>query len=344
MGRAWLACGWRPVWRAVIPVAGITLLLGPFAGSATTLGSATVGVNRISGNPASQEIVIPAGATTFETPAANLAASLGLPNEPPSLRAEARAVAGIDLPAGAFYGTISTFANLEAPGTTSRASARSFVQYEETFQVLSDSLPDGTLVDVQFDLLLRHRGSLGASGIGACCSIRSVYEFAVEGNMTPYDSYYAYLPRTGSFGILAGGIDDEPIELRFGPYSAPAFVGGGFFLGFSFEIESLAVASAQFDPDDQRYKPGRSEAAGSAAVFLATEVTPAASGFAAARAPAGSAYLFSPGGGFTLPGIEAFDPANLDAHWLQPVVLPEPSTAILVALGLAGLAARRRSG
>lgn len=327
-------------WAAGLAVAALSPVAMPGAARAIILGGAAVGVNRIGGNPGSQEFPMIAGLTDYETPVASLSASLGFPNQPPSLRANARAVAGIDLARGAFYGTLSTFSRMETPGTSSRASANSAVRLEDTFQVLSDTLPTGTLVDVSFDLLLRFRGTAGAGGHGACCSILTTYEFWVEGNMSPYDSSYAALHRTGSFGTLAGGIGDDPIELSFGRYSAPAFVGGNFYLGVNFELNSLAVANAQYDPDVNRNVPGQSEAAGSASLFLSTEVTPA--GGAAARAQAASAYLYSSAGGFALPGAEAFEPANLHSYWLAPVPVPEPATTTLVMLGLAALGARGR--
>lgn len=330
-------------WWAGLAWVGVTLSLALPAARAqatSTLGGATVSVNRIGGQPGTQELPIPSGATDFETPVANLSANLSFPNEPPFLRAQARAVAGIDLSRGAFYGTISTFARNELPGEASRAVATSTVIRQETFQVLSDTLPAGTLVDVNFDLRIRFRGSAGATGLSACCSILSTYEFSIEGNFVPYESSYSYLPRTGSRGILAGGINGDAVELSFGRYSAPAFVGGGFFLGVQLEVHSVALATARYDPQSQRYVPGQSEASGSASLFLATEVTPAVG--AAARAQAGSAYLYSQEGGFALPGAEAFDAANFDAHWLEPVPVPEPGTAALLALGLAALSARAR--
>jgi hypothetical protein len=338
MGSLAISRGWR---LGLAAVAFGMLAAAPDV-RASTLGGATVSVNRLAGQPGIQELPIPAGAIDFETPVASLSANLGFPNEPPFLRAQARAVAGIDLSRGAFYGTISTFARNESPGEASRASAHATVVRQETFQVLSDTLPAGTLVDVNFDLRIRFRGSAGATGLGTCCSILSTYEFSIEGNLVPYDSSYAYLPRTGSAGILAGGINGDAIELSFGRYSAPAIVGGSFFLGVYFEVESVASATAVYDPQSKRYVPGQSEASGSASLFLATEVTPAAG--AAARAQAGSAYLYSQAGGFALPGAEAFDAANLDAHWLAPVPLPEPGTAALLALGLAVLSARARRG
>lgn len=191
---------------------------------------------------------------------------------------------------------------------------------------------------------LRHdRARYVATGFGACCSIASTYELEVVG--LAQEPPFAELPRTYASGVLADGVDDDPIELRFGRYSASASVGGSFYLEIFFEVKSEALASSLFDDDAKRYIPGQSEAAGSAALFVATEVV--AAGAAAARAQAsgaaansqaGSVYLYSTAGGFALPGVEAFDPANLDSY-LLPVV-PVPAT--LVALGLVALGARAR--
>lgn len=328
---------------AMLAAGALALLAAPGAARANIIGGATVTVNRISGQPGSQTFPMAAGDPDYETPVASLSASLAFPGQPPSLRANARAVAGVDLAHGAFYGTISTFSRMEAPGVSSRATANALVAYEETLQVLSDTLPDGTVVDVSFDLMIRLRGSGGAGGFGACCSIGTTYEASIEGNIVPFDSSWAYLPRSGAFGVLAGGVDDQPIELGLGRYSAPALVGGSFYLGISFELSSTAIANAVFNPATNRYVPGQSEAAGSAALFVSTEVTPAGGGAAAARAPGGSAYLYSPAGGFALPGAEVFDPANLQAHWLSPISVPEPGTAALATLGLVLLGTRERS-
>ena len=331
----------RRALRVGVASAALLLLAAPLVARATTSGGALVSVNRISGQADSQELPMIAGLTDYETPVASLAARLGYPNQPPLLRAEARAVAGIDLSRGAFYGTTPTFSRMESLGTSSRAKATSTVIYDEIFEVASDTLSAGTLVDVNFDLMIRFRGSLGASGhAGSCCSILSTYEFSIEGNLVPYDLRYTSLPRTGWRGMLAGGIGNEPIELDLGRYSAQALVGESFYLRVSFELYSLAIANGSIDYGTGIVYPGQSEAAGSASLFLATEVTPAAG--AAARARAGDAYLYSPAGGFALPGAEVFDAANFASHWLEPVPMPEPGTAALVTLGLAALGTRAR--
>ena len=331
----------RQAWSRGGLVLAVALLASPRMLGATTLGTAEVSVNRIGAQPAHQEISIPASATVFQTPVANLAAVL-----PPdgTLRSLALAGASIDLPAGVFSGTISTFGRAELPGVPANAYARSSVAIKNTiFEVRSDSLPAGTAVDVRLDLMLTYRANAGVTGIGACCSILNVYDFVI-GAGVPFDSSYTWLPPTGQGGVLGGGPDES--QLHFGPYTAQAAVGGLFYLDLSFVIESQAIANGV--SVQGRNHAGQAEAAASAALFFATEVVPSGAGFAAAaRAPAGSTYLFSPIGGFVLPGLEAFDSANVQAHLAPLVQIPEPGTFALLAIGITGLGvvrARRRTG
>lgn len=319
-------------------VALIAGLCAPEAAAADR-GAATVRVG--SGSGSGLQHPIPAGATEFETPAVQLARVSGFPNQPPFYRGTGRAIAGIYIPDGAVYGAISTFVRNEAPnagGSDPKVFAGATVEYEDIFDVLSDTLPQGTLVDVTVDLRIRFRGSAGATGQGSCCWVASTYDVAFMGQGLGGGGL-PYSPGMDWPGILAGGIDGDPIELRFDPYRVQAFVGEQFWLRLQFRIESWASAVAAWDPDSHRYVPGQADTAGTAAVFFATTVTPAASFAAAAGAPA-AAYLRSAAGGFVLPGAEAFDAANLDAHLLPLVPVPEPTMAALFALGLVALGAR----
>lgn len=316
------------------------------AARAATLGQAEVTVNRVARNESFQRISIPSSATDYETPPAELAALLtATPPLTGSLRVKARAVAGIDVPDGALYGNISTFARMELPGVQARAYADSTIAYKETFEVQSDTLPVGTPVDVRFSLMLTHMGSAGATGLGACCAISSQYNFRIEAGV-PFDSTYTPLPTTARNGVLGGnGFDMEDIEfsLHFGPFTAEAAVGEDFFFDIKFEIESLALANAVSQAD--RIHNGQAEATATATLIFATEVVPAAAGFAAADAlSAGGSgsggsdgYLFHPTSGLRLPGLEALDPANVHAHLLPLVHVPEPSTFLLDNLALCGL-------
>jgi len=330
---------------AAMLVAASLVLVAP-AALARTIGRALAGVNRISGSlaPYFQEIPIPPGATDYETSTANLSAFL-----PPdgALQARARASVGLDVPDGALFGTIATFGRAEGPGVAARAVANSGVIFEDIFEVRSDTLPAGALVDVRFELMLTYLASAGATGVGACCGVSSQYDFYIQAGVFG-DSSYEFLPATGQNGVLAGnGMGDE-FALHFGPYVAEAAVGVDFVVGLRFNIEELALANGV--NIQGRNHAGQAEAAATAVLNFATQVVPSAAGFAAADAlPSsgsgsgdGSGYLFLPSAGIRLPGLEALDPDNVHAH-LRPLVhVPEPSAFMIAGIALYGLGTIRR--
>lgn len=305
---------------------------------ATTVGVVEVGVNRLAGQPASQTFTLPPGAIVAATPVANLAAVLPWVDGSEGLRALALASGAIDIPNGAISGTISTFSRMEVPGIASRGYASASIGFTDVFDVRSDVLAAGTAVDVRIELMIAFMGSAGVTGVGTCCSIRSVFDWRLAAGSS--DSSYVPISPTGFRGVLAGGLNGAPVELSLGSYVAEAAVGIPFFLEVDFGIESEALASAVVLQGI--HHAGQSEAAGTAVLLFATEVTPAAAALsAAARAPSASAYLYSTTGGFALPGLEALDASNVSAHLGSLVPLPEPGTFVLVAAGLAGLGALR---
>ena len=302
---------------------------------AATIGNAVAGVNRISGTlaPYEQEISIPLGATDYETPTANVAAFL-----PPvgTLQARARASVGLDVPNGALFGTIAAFGRAELPGVAAPAVARSNVRFQEVFEVRSDTLPAGALVDVHFELMLTYLASAGATGVGTCCGVSSRYGFGLSASVVG-DSSYDSIPSVGQDGVLAGNVGDE-FALHFGPYVAEAAVGLPFAVNVFFGIDELALANGVNVLG--RNHAGQAEAAASAVLTFASEVIPSDAGFAAADAldpsgggGAGTGYLYHPTSGFRLPGLEALDSENIHAHLSPLVFVPEPST-ILLAMAL----------
>lgn len=334
----------RGAWKSRLAAAALIAVLGVPVAPAATLGSATARVGTCS--YCGHQILIPITETQFETPAANLSQEFAFPNQPPFYTGHARAVAGIDMPAGALYGSVSTFVRQSTPGQSNSPGAIVQLEFEDTFEVLSDTLPNGTLVDVTFDLLVRFRGSAGAAGFGPCCVVWNNYQFSIKGESTTEPAFLPHFQPAGWAGVLAGGIDGEPVELGLGSYSAQAIVGDGFYLRLAFGIDTGAIATAEWDRDAKRYVPGQSETQGTASLFLGTTVNPAAMSFTAAAREAGAAaYLRSVAAGLVLPGAEVFDPENLDAHLLPLVAVPLPGTAAFFTVGLAilGARARRRS-
>jgi hypothetical protein len=334
-------------WPRIAATAWALVFLASGARATTNLGSATV---RLGCSPGcGQQIFIPWGATQFETPAANLSREFAFPNEPPFWRSHARAVAGIDIEAGALYGTVSAFtreSSASGAGNPGTASALVSIEYAETFEIVSDTLADGALVDVTFDLSFLYRGSMGASGIGSQTRAADNYRFAIAGRAPGHEaSWIPHFDPASRQGVLAGGIGGDPMRVDLGPFLAEAVVGGDFILELYLEIDSYASAKSQWDGDAQRYAPGQAELAGSAALFVSTTVSQADAGFAAAaRAPGAPAYLRSLAGGFVLPGLEVFDSANLDAHLLPLVPVPEPASVLLVGAGMVALSALRQQG
>ena len=86
----------------------------------------------------------------------------------------------------------------------------------------------------------------------------------------------------------------------------------------------------------------------------ATEVVPAVEGLTAADGVSAGGigsggsegYLFHAASGLRLPGLEVFDPANVQAHLLPlvPVPVPEPSTLMLAQILLYVMLFISRSG
>lgn len=324
----------------------VCLLLSASAVQAVTTGRAEVGVTRFLGQPFSTTIPVPQNATDFTTFPAEISAVLQPTQD---ARVHARAVAGLDIPDGTLVGNIATFARIEVLGGSVRAFAGSHIEFEEVFELRSDTLPAGTLVDVVISPMLVHMGGASSTGFGPCCSIRSVYEFHINGNIAPYDSSYRALT-AGFRGVLGGNghdMDDIQFNQPFGPFAAEGIVGQDFYFRIAFETESEALASAVFETGFGVHA-GQSDATATALMLFATEVFPAAVGLAAADALSFDAasggsegYLLHPASGLRLPGIEALDPANVQAHLLPLSLVPEPTTFLLMLIALGGLSLKR---
>lgn len=317
------------------------VLAAPVA-HALTSGQAEVGVTRFSGQDSSQIIPVPQFATDFTTPAANLAAVLQ-PTQ--TARAQARAVAGLDIADGALFGNIATFARAEVTGPGVRAYAGSRVAYSDIFEVRSDTLAVGTLIDVVISPVLVHMGNAGSTGFGACCWVRSVYEFRVAGNIFPYDSYYRATGTTLT-GVLGGNGIGMAFNQPLGSFSAQGVVGERFYVQLALEAESEAWASGVFERDFGVHA-GQSEAAASAVIVFSTGVFPAATPLAAAAfadEQPSAGYLIQATSGLRLPGSEALDAANVQAHLLALAPVPEPASGLLMttALGMVLIALRWR--
>ena len=320
--------------------AACVTLIVPSASAATT-GRAEVGVTRFLGLPYFESFPIPIGATQYTTPPAEVAATLHLNLD--TARVHARAVTSLDIPNGALSGSIATFARTELLGGSVRANAQSIVRFDEIFEVQSETLPDGTPVDVVFSPMLVHMGGASSTGFGPCCLIRSVYEFIVLGGSLDSGDNPTHV---GSTGVLGGGghdMQDVQFAQPFGPYAIPASVGDRFGFSMSFETESEAFASAVFETNFGVHA-GQSDATATATMLFATEVVPAAEGLTAADGVSSGGigsggsegYLFHAASGLRLPGLEVFDPANVRAHLLPLVRVPEPRTFLLIIVAAAG--------
>ena len=234
-----------------------------------------------------------------------------------------------------------------------RAYAQSIVRFDEIFEVQSETLPDGTPVDVVFSPMLVHMGGASSTGFGPCCSIRSVYEFMVRGGSLDSGANPTHV---GSTGVLGGGghdLQDVQFAQPFGPYAIPASVGDRFGFSISFETESEAFAGAVFETNFGVHA-GQSDATATATMLFATEVVPAVEGLTTADGVSAGGigsggsegYLFHAASGLRLPGLEVFDPANVQAHLLPlvPVPVPEPSTLMLAQILLYVMLFISRSG